>query len=234
MTSIAKRKRAEVTTEAPGVPARLWDAPVRIIHWLLVGLIGFSWWASDDHLDWHRWSGYTILGLVVFRLYWGFAGGGAARFRQIVKGPRATLAYLATLKDRAPSTTAGHNPLGALSILAILGLLVTQISTGLFAVDIDGFESGPMSYLVSFETGRVFAELHELSFRGIQAMVVLHVAAVVFYLVWKRTNLIGAMFTGRRRLPVDPGFRTAPLWRLALGVLAAGALAWFVSKGMRV
>ena len=204
------------------------------MHWLLVGLIAFSWWASDDHLDWHRWSGYTILGLVVFRIYWGFAGGGAARFSQFVKGPRATLAYLAKLKDRTPSATAGHNPLGALSILAILGLLVTQVSTGLFAVDIDGFESGPMSYLVSFETGRVFAELHELSFRGIQAMVVLHVAAVVFYLVWKRTNLIGAMFTGRRRLPVDPGFRTTPLWRLALGVLAAGALAWFVSKGMRV
>ena len=223
-----------MTSEASGVQARLWDAPVRIIHWLLVGLIGFSWWASDDNLDWHRWSGYTILGLVVFRIYWGFAGGGAARFSQFVKGPRATLAYLAKLKDRTPSTTAGHNPLGALSILAILGLLVTQVSTGLFAVDIDGFESGPMSYLVSFETGRVFAELHELSFRGIQAMVVLHVAAVVFYLVWKRTNLIGAMFTGRRRLAQDPGFKAAPLWRLLLGALAAAALAWFVSKGLRL
>ena len=220
--------------DAAGVQARLWDAPVRIVHWLLVGLIGFSWWASDDHLDWHRWSGYTILGLLVFRIYWGFAGGGAARFAQFVKGPRAMLAYLATLKDRAPAVTPGHNPLGALSILAMLGLLVTQVSTGLFAVDIDGLESGPLSDRVSFETGRVFAKVHELSFRGIQAMVALHVAAVAFYLVWKRTNLIGPMITGRRTLPVDPGFRPAPLWRLALGVLAAGALAWFVSRGARL
>ena len=219
---------------ASGVQARLWDAPVRIVHWLLVVLIGFSWWASDDHLDWHRWSGYTILGLVAFRIYWGFAGGGAARFAQFVKGPRATLAYLATLKDRSVATTPGHNPLGALSVLAMLGLLVVQVTTGLFSVDIDAFESGPLSDRVSYETGRVFAEVHELSFRAIQAMVALHVAAVVFYLIWKRTNLIGPMITGRRRLAIDPAFRPAPLWRLALGVLAAGALAWFVSKGARL
>lgn len=219
---------------AAGVQARLWDAPVRIIHWLLVVLIGFSWWASDDHLAWHRWSGYAILGLVAFRIYWGFAGGGAARFSQFVKGPRTTVSYLATLSNRAPSTTAGHNPLGALSVIAILGLLVVQVTTGLFSVDIDAFESGPLSDRVSYETGRAFAEIHELSFRSIQAMVALHVAAVLFYLIWKRTNLIRPMITGRRILPVDPGFKAAPLWRLAFGVLAAGALAWFVARGLRL
>ena len=81
-------------TPPEGVKVRLWDGPVRIVHWLLVALIGFSWWASEDHLDWHQWSGYGVVGLLLFRTYWGFAGGEAARFASFVRGPRATLAYL--------------------------------------------------------------------------------------------------------------------------------------------
>ncbi len=217
-----------------GVRVRLWDAPVRIVHWLLVGLMAFSWWASDDHLDWHRWSGYAIIGLVLFRIYWGFAGGGAARFASFVKGPRATLAYLATVGRRDRSQVPGHNPLGALSVLAMLAALVVQVTTGLFSVDIDGFESGPLSDRVSFETGRVFAGLHETSFRVIQTLVVLHVAAVLFYLVWKRSNLIGPMITGHRMLPNDPALAGASVWRFLAGALVAGTIAWFIAKGLRI
>ena len=221
-------------TDAPaGVRVRLWDAPVRLVHWLLVALIAFSWWAAEDHLNWHRWSGYAVIGLVLFRLYWGFAGGGAARFASFVKGPRATLAYLATVPKRGTSDVPGHNPLGALSILAILAVLVAVLVTGLYAVDIDAFEGGPLSDRVSFETGREIAEWHEIVFRGLQALVVLHVAAVLFYLLWKRTDLLGPMITGRRVLPSDPGLAGAPLWRLAVGVVLAGAITWFVAKGLR-
>ena len=215
------------------VRVRLWDAPVRLTHWLLVGLIAFSWWAVEDHLNWHRWSGYAVIGLVVFRIYWGFAGGGAARFASFVKGPKATLAYLSTLGRRDRSTTPGHNPLGALSILAILAVLAAQVGTGLFAVDIDAFEGGPFSDRVSFDQGREIAEWHELVFRVLQGLVVLHVAAVLFYLIWKRTDLIGPMVTGRRRLPSDPGLAGAPLWRFVLGVALAGAIAWALAKGFR-
>lgn len=222
-------------SDAPaGVRIKLWDGPVRLVHWLLAGLIGFSWWASDDHLDWHQWSGYGVIGLVLFRIYWGFAGGGAARFSSFVRGPRAILSYLKTVKSRAPATTPGHNPLGALSIVAFLLVLLVQVATGLFAVDVDAFQGGPLSDRVSFDTGRQIAELHELSFRALQALVVLHVGAVLYYLVWKRTDLIGPMITGRRRLPSDPGLPEAPLWRLALGVSLAVAAAWFVSKGLRL
>jgi cytochrome b len=217
-----------------GVRARLWDGPVRLVHWLLVGLIAFAWWSRKDHLDWHRWAGYAVLGLVVFRVYWGFAGAGAARFASFVKGPRATLAYLATVPQRTPSQTPGHNPLGALSILAILALLVVQTVTGLFAVDVDGIESGPLSDRVSFETGRRLAELHEQAFTGLEALIGLHIAAVLFYLVWKRTDLIGPMVTGRRTLATDPAHPGAPVWRLLIGVALAGASAWFVSKGLRL
>ncbi len=223
-----------MAASGPGVSVRLWDAPVRIVHWLLVVLIGFSWWASDDHLEWHRWSGYAIIGLVLFRIYWGFAGGGAARFASFVKGPRAILAYVSTLGAREPSQVPGHNPLGALSVLAILAALIVQVTTGLFSVDVDGFESGPLSDRVSFETGRVFAGLHETSFRVIQVLVALHVLAVVYYLVWKRSNLIAAMITGRRTLPSDPSLAGAPVWRFLVGATLAAAIAWFISKGLRL
>lgn len=220
--------------EAPlSVRVKLWDGPIRLVHWLLVGLIGFSWWASEDHLDWHQWSGYAVIGLLVFRIYWGFAGAGAARFSSFVRGPRATIDYLKTVGSRAPSTTPGHNPLGALSILALLALLLVQVGTGLFAVDVDAYQGGPLSDRVSFEQGRQLAEIHDLSFHGLQAVVALHVGAVLFYLVWKRTDLIRPMITGKRDLPRDPGFGRAPLWQLALGVVLAAAIAWALSKGLR-
>lgn len=222
------------STPPDGVNVRLWDGPVRIVHWLLVGLIGFSWWASDDHLDWHQWSGYGVVGLLLFRIYWGFAGGEAARFASFVRGPKATLAYLKSVSARAPSVTPGHNPLGALSILALLALLVVQVTTGLFAVDVDAYQGGPLSYMVSYDLGRDLAELHDLSFHGLQALVAIHIAAVAFYLLWKRTDLITPMITGLRRLPVDPGLARAPLWRLAVGVALAGAMAWLISRGLRL
>ena len=223
--------------DAPlSTPVRIWDGPTRVVHWLLVALLLFSWWSADDYLTWHRWSGYAIIGLLVFRLYWGFAGGEASRFAHFVKGPGAVLAYARTLGRREPSTTVGHNPLGALSVLAILASVLAQVGTGLFVVDIDGFEGGPLSFMVSFETGRRMADIHELSFRVLQALVALHLAAIAFYAVWKRTNLAGGMVTGRRTLPGDAGLAQAPLfraplWRLVAGIALAATATWAVSKG---
>ena len=222
-------------TESSGaVRVRLWDGPVRIVHWSLVVLIGFSWWASEDHLNWHRWSGYAVIGLVAFRIYWGFAGSGPARFGSFVKGPKAIAAYAKTVVRRDVAASPGHNPLGALSVLAILAALLVQVGTGLFAVDVDAFEAGPLSDRVSFELGREIAAWHELSFRVLQALVGLHIAAVLFYWLWKRTNLIGAMMTGKRTLPSDPGLASAPARRLVGGIVLAAALAWALSKGLRL
>lgn len=212
---------------------KLWDGPVRLVHWLLVALLAFSWWSSEDHLNWHRWSGYAVIGLLLFRVWWGFAGGEAARFASFVKGPKTTLGYLRTLGRRDRAEVPGHNPLGALSVIAILLVLAVQVGTGLFAVDVDAFEAGPFSDRVSFETGRRIAEIHELSFRALQALVVLHVAAVLYYVIWKRTDLIGAMITGKRAFAADPGLGRAPWWRLVLGVILAAAIAWALSKGLR-
>jgi hypothetical protein len=92
----------------------------------------------------------------------------------------------------------GHNPLGALSVLALLGLLLAQVTLGLFCVDVDGLESGPLSNWVTFETGRECSRLHQLGFDVLKVFIVLHLAAVVFYWLFKRDNLIRPMITGRR------------------------------------
>ena len=219
--------------QAAAVETRLWDGPVRVVHWALVVLLLVAWLSAGENMTAHRWSGYAVTGLVIFRIYWGVFGSQTARFASFVKGPKAVAAYARTLASRQGVETPGHNPLGALSVVAILILLAVQASLGLFAVDIDGIESGPLSHLVDFDAGRLAAEWHELTFRALQALVALHVAAVVFYLVWKRQNLVGAMITGRRRLPTDPGLRFAPWWRLAVGAAVAAALTWFIARGLR-
>ncbi len=223
--------------EAPQGPvrARLWDGPTRIVHWALVALFVFSWVAAENRwMDLHRLSGYAVMGLVLFRLYWGVCGSQTARFASFVRGPKAVIAYARTMATRDSVEHVGHNPVGAVSIVLILLLLVAQVSFGLFAVDIDGLESGPLSYLVDFDTGRQFSELHETSFHGLQIVILLHVAAVIFYLVYKKQNLIHPMLSGKRMFPADPGLTFAPWWRALLGVVIAAAIAWFVSKGLRL
>ncbi|MDQ2860242.1 MAG: cytochrome b/b6 domain-containing protein [Pseudomonadota bacterium] len=211
-------------------PVRVWDLPVRLVHWALAALIPFSWWsARNDHLPWHRLSGYLILGLLVFRLIWGVAGSQTARFAGFLRGPAATLAYLC---GRLP-TVVGHNPLGGWSVVAMLAALAVQIGLGLFSVDEDGFEAGPLSKFISFDASRAIARIHHLAFYILLALIALHLAAIAYYAVRGR-NLTGPMITGRSRL--DPGVpppRMAGAWRVLPVALAAAALAWFVAHGLR-
>jgi len=213
-----------------GLRRFVWDAPTRLFHWLLVGLIGFSWWSAEArHMDWHQLSGLAVCGLLVFRILWGFLGADTSRFGQFVRGPRAVWAYL---RGRG-SHTVGHNPLGGLSVIALLLALSAQVVSGLLAVDIDGIESGPLSYLVDFEQGRLAAQVHAVSFKIVQALVGFHVLAIAFYLVVRRRNLTAAMLTGHEKghapdaLPVT----RAPWWALALALATAALLAAWIAKG---
>jgi cytochrome b len=199
---------------------RVWDLPTRLVHWALAVLVVVAWLTGGEQMNIHRYAGYGILGLVVFRLYWGVAGGSTARFSQFVKGPGAVLAYVRGWRG-APASF-GHNPLGALSVLLLVLLLISQLGLGLFAVDVDGLESGPLARFVDFETGRKAADLHELNFRLLQAAVALHLAAIAVYAVFKRRNLVTPMVTGQDATPgLEGELRPAPLWRLALGVAIA-------------
>ena len=213
----------------------LWDGPTRLFHWSLAALILAAWLTAGKSMEWHKLCGYAVLGLVVFRLWWGVAGGSTARFASFLKGPKTTLAYVASLGSRKPGETAGHNPLGAWSVMGMLALIAVQAGLGLWATDIDGIESGPLSDKVDFDTGRLFSEWHELAFRALQVLIGLHLAAIAFYAVWKRENLVGPMVTGSRRFAgaVTP-LKKAPLWSLAVGVALAVVAACASAKGFRI
>jgi len=197
------------------VRVRIWDAPTRLFHWTLAAAFAFCWYtAENDQMAWHRWSGYAILGLLAFRIYWGLVGASTARFANFVKGPRAIGAYLRALAGARGAPAArlpdshlqiGHNPLGALSVIALLALLIVQTILGLYAVDVDGIESGPLSQYVDFDTGRAAAKLHHLAFNALLVLVGLHLSAIAFYLFIKRDNLIGPMVSGRKTTPDAPG-----------------------------
>jgi cytochrome b len=176
----------------------------------------------------HRYSGYALLGCIVFRLYWGFVGSSTARFREFVRGPRAIAAYLRDPPTPAPP---GHNPLGGWSVVMLLALLFAQVMLGLFVTDVDGLESGPLSYLVSFETSRVLADAHEIVFNVLLGFVVLHILAVLFYLFVRRTNLIGAMLSGRRpAVSVATQAALVSLWRVVPGLALAALAVWYVAR----
>ena len=221
---------AEAEAEAR---VRVWDAPIRVVHWSLVLLLPALWWTAENgQTERHSWLGFIMLGLLLFRLFWGFAGGSTARFAGFVRGPRAVLAYLAKLRGEAGEPVVGHNPLGGWSVLALLGLLILQVGLGLVSQDVDGIESGPLSYLVSYETADAAREWHGWLFNLLLGLVALHVGAILFYLLVKRDNLVAPMISGHRRMPAPASPPTfAPVWRVALGAaLAAARLPW-VARG---
>jgi cytochrome b len=166
----------------------------------------------------------------VFRIYWGFAGPETARFGHFIKGPRAIFSYAGSLFGPTHKLAFGHNPLGGLSVAAMLVALVAHVTLGLFAADTDtGLDSGPLSRFVSYEFSETAGDLHEDAFNILLILIGLHIAAIAFYLVVKRANLIWPMITGRRKGggtgPAD-GLAKVPLWRLVLGVAIAAAVVW--------
>lgn len=223
MTSTGK------SIDAMKVP--VWDLPTRLFHWLLVALIGFSWWsAEEDHLDWHIWSGLAVLTLLVFRLLWGLFGSSTARFAKFVPGPKAVLSYL---RDMKGWRGIGHSPLGALSVIALLGMIAAQVGLGLFATDEDGLNEGPLAHLVSTDLADELAELHEhQGFDLLLILIVMHIAAILFYRLVLGKKLVGPMLTGRAAL--DP--RAAPMrpgkgWAAWLCLAAAVAFTGWIAAG---
>jgi len=212
---------------------RLWDLPIRLVHWSFVLLLPALWGTAETgRIDLHKTLGLIMLGLVVFRLLWGLYGSSTARFASFVKGPRAVIGYLRTLRAGHSETPAGHNPLGGWSVILLLSLLALQSVIGLFTIDVDGIESGPLNYLVSYDAGDVLREAHELVFNLIVATVALHIAAIVFYAVVKKDRLVPPMVTGSRDLPASlPAPRIAPLWQAIPAILLAAALAWWLGMG---
>ena len=204
----------------------VWDLPVRLVHWLLAGLIAFSWWSVNyHHTGWHIWSGCAILTLLIFRLLWGFVGSSTARFSGFVRGPTTVLAYL-----RGSWRGIGHTPLAALSVLALLGAVAIQASLGLFAEDEDGIFMGPLARLISSDTSDKVRDIHTLWFNVVLGLIALHVLAILFYR-WRGKHLTKPMITGRAALdpgvqPMRPGKWWAAVICLAVSI---GIVRWIIA-----
>lgn len=179
---------------------QVWDIPTRVFHWLIVILFAFQWISievMDDWMDYHELGGYALLTLLLFRIVWGFVGSNHARFRQILHSSATIINYSKSIFDRSAPAHAGHNPLGGLSVLLLLFLLLVQAISGLFMTD-DILFYGPYFNSVSEETQKLFSRLHHLSFDVLVWLVSLHIAAVLFYVFFKKQPLIAAMFHGRK------------------------------------
>jgi cytochrome b len=194
------------------VRVRVWDGWVRLFHWGIVALLAFSWWTAEtDRMAWHMLSGHAILALLLFRIAWGLVGSDTARFARFLRPPRAALRHLAHLRRRgAPEeTTLGHNAVGGWMVLLMLGLLLAQAVTGLFADD-EELHRGPLADWVGFDTAQRITGWHQRNFNLVLGAVALHVAAVAAYWLLARRNLIAPMITGVARVPADSAAAVRP------------------------
>ncbi|MFP5330565.1 MAG: cytochrome b/b6 domain-containing protein [Alphaproteobacteria bacterium] len=209
---------------------RVWDWPTRAFHWLLVILLPLQWWTGhEEMMELHIATGQVLLGLLLFRLIWGLAGSETARFARFLKGPAAVLGYL---RGRAGGTI-GHNPLGGWSVAAMLLLLATQIGLGLLASDEDGLYAGPLAHLVSFDAAIEIAEMHELVFKLLAGLVGLHLFAIAYYALVRRTDLVTPMVTGAQAAESGvEGIAPAGPARVAIAAALAAGMALLIVKAI--
>jgi cytochrome b len=202
-------------------PIVVWDIPVRLIHWSIVVLIPLALWSFEvDRMALHRAAGYGVLALVAVRMVWGVWGSETARFANFLRGPRQVADYLS---GRAPHHV-GHNPLGGWSVAVLLSVLCVQPFLGLFAADEEGLDSGPLSGFISDDHAQSAEYLHAIFFYVLLALVALHLAAIVFY-VLRRKNLVWPMLSGRVHLALGvTAPREANRVREAAAVLLAALL----------
>ncbi|MCD0502260.1 cytochrome b/b6 domain-containing protein [Bordetella petrii] len=210
---------------------RIWDFPTRLFHWALAACVIGAYVSvklGGLYMDWHVRFGLATLGLVAFRLAWGLIGPRYARFATFVRGPAAIKRYL---QGAAP--TAGHNPLGALSVLALLAVLGFQAVSGLFTSD-DIMTQGPLYARADSALASWFTSWHHTNEWIIVGLVALHLLAVAWYAAVRRKRLVGPMITGNAR-PQDIPDGTPPaedgpgVWlRAALLAAAAAALVFWI------
>ena len=213
----------------------VWDLPLRLFHWLLVLCMTASWITADPggtSMQIHMYFGYTTIGLLLFRIIWGFIGPRHARFSSFLQGPSGIWRYAKSLAAGTMIQTVGHNPLGGIMVIVMLVLVGAQAATGLFASD-DILWSGPYNGAVSAATADKLTSFHDLNFNVILAAVALHIMAVAFYFLVKKQNLIGAMFHGKKLalyVPANEAITRSELVKaLIVIVISAGLVYWLIA-----
>lgn len=234
MTSQAEEAKQGEKAAAP-TSIRVWDIPVRLFHWALVITVSTSLYTGlfggFGAMDYHMLAGYTVVGLVLFRVIWGFLGSRYARFTSFVR-PTAVISYGKTMLKRDSAPSAGHNPMGGLSVVALLVVLTIQAGTGLFAND-DIFLEGPLTHLVSDDTSDLLTSIHHLTLYALYGLIGLHLSAIAFYEIYKRQRLILPMITGRKNMQGEAEGDSSPWVNLGKGItcglVAAGAVYYLLN-----
>lgn len=225
-------------TERTGVgipgetPVEVWDLPLRLFHWTLVACLVALWATGEfSFMDLHEMIGIAVLVLILFRVFWGVVGGEFARFASFVRGPSAVKAYLASIPRRKLPKQLGHNPIAGWSALAMLAALAIQSAMGLFTVDGSRY-AAPFSKYVSVSTARSITELHELGFNIVLVLVGVHLAAIAFYFVIFRKNLVSPMISGTTLADVSiipARIRPGRVWLAVVCLaLSAAAVIWAI------
>jgi len=212
---------------------RVWDLPTRVFHWALVLCVtglAISGSMGGSAMVWHFRFGYSVMALLLFRIIWGLVGGRWSRFSAFIYAPQSLLDYLTG--QGKPEHGVGHSPTGALSVFAMLGVLLAQVSTGLLSDD-EISVAGPLTRFVSNATVSLATTYHtEIGKWLLLGLVVLHIAAILFYL-YRKHNLVAAMLHGDKNLVLDvPPSRDDTLSRIAALLIlgACAALAYWVSS----
>ena len=218
------------SNDAPtGVSVRVWDLPTRWFHWILAACVTASFITAKvggNAMQVHFYLGYATLSLLIFRLVWGVVGGRWSRFTQFWYSPAAVVRYLRGHRNPGDSFEVGHSPLGALSVFALLGLLLAQALSGLFADD-EIANVGPLNRFVSNAVAHVLTEWHhEVGESILLGLVLLHVVAVIFYRKVLRKDLITPMVSGDKILPALTAASADTFWTRLLGLaVAVGSIA---------
>jgi cytochrome b len=218
------------------VTLHIWDLPLRLFHWLLAAAVIGAYVTAKlggALMDWHGRLGIFILGLLIFRIVWGFIGSTYARFSTFFPTFSRIVAYL-----KGHWRGVGHNPLGGLSVLALLSAVAVQVGTGVFANDDIAFE-GPLYSIVDKSLSDQLTGWHSLVFNILLGFIVLHLIAIVYYLWVKKTNLVKPMLTGKKEVPVVLAEAIATdrvnhvgAIRLALSLIISVTVVWGVSGGV--
>lgn len=180
---------------------KIWDLPTRVFHWMLVSLFLFliysgSW--DDSLMEWHFFCGYLLSGLILFRIFWGVFGTYYARFCSFIVSPIKGLSYLKSIAKGNTEHFYGHNPAGALMVVALIVLLLLQVASGLVTSD-EVLWDGPFYSSVSDEVASLGAEIHHTVQLILQYLIGLHILGVVAHSIRFKEKLVASMVTGNKK-----------------------------------
>jgi len=219
--------------EAPAIARRrVWDLPVRVVHVMLITCVAGAWLTREAQLiDLHAIFGYCALGLVAFRIAWGFLGSLHARFASFAYSPRETVAYLSSALRGAPQHFTGHNPAGSWSVFGLLALILAATASGVLAIGAM-YGDGPLPLALSHEAAALWLASHEVAAWAVLVLAALHVGGVAWGSRVHRENLVASMVTGRKAVH-DASTSDAPA-RTPVAVVLVIAAASFAATYLAV